>query len=62
MTAKGLGHQEGEIGFREAQSTSNFDVVIAAVVERGADGVNLSLEPDDGNPAHSDRSVMRARI
>jgi hypothetical protein len=24
--------------------------------------VDVSLEPDDGNPAHSDRSVLRARF
>ena len=24
--------------------------------------VDVSLEPDDGDPAHSDRSVLRARL
>jgi hypothetical protein len=24
--------------------------------------VDVSLEPDDGNPAHSQRSVLRARL
>lgn len=47
MAAEGVGPPKWEVGLREAQSASNSDVVVAEIVERGADGGNLSLEPVD---------------
>lgn len=48
--------------FRVAPDGSVDAHMPIAVDLRRYDTVDISLEPDDGNPAHSDRSVMRARI
>jgi anti-sigma-K factor RskA len=41
----------------------SVDAQMAVAVDLSRyDLVDVSLEPDDGNPAHSNRSVMRARL
>jgi hypothetical protein len=44
-----------------ADGRADVHMEVAVDVSRYA-LVDVSLEPDDGNPAHSDRSVLRARL
>lgn len=47
VAAERLGPQEREVGLGEAEDTPNYDLLMAAEVERGADCGDLALEPVD---------------
>ena len=61
MAAEGLGPQEREVGLREAESASNRDPIMAALIEHVADSGDLSLEPVDelGGIAPPDQEPRR---
>jgi anti-sigma-K factor RskA len=51
------------MGTFRVPASGRVDVHMAVAVDVAAYAlVDVSLEPDDGNPAHSDRSVLRARL